>query len=213
VVCASAATEPIDTFSAETMDKSAVQQILEDANEVVKASKVGAELRTVAFEKAVDLLAGQTRVAGATTHDGGGSGDGGGGQVVGDKAAALAKKMHIDASKIPYVYEFEDDDVSVTVKRSALADGKAGATQELALLYAAARQAGGYDESHTKVAGIRNRVESMGVLDKSNFAAHLTDKTDWFTHKGKAANREFKVTSTGYEEAGKIVLKITGGQS
>jgi hypothetical protein len=195
------------------MEKSAVQQILEDANEVVKASKVGAELRTVAFEKAVDLLTGQmTRVAGATSHDGGGSGDGGGGEV-GDKAAALAKKMHIDASKIPYVYDFEDDDVSVTVKRSALADGKAGATQELALLYAAARQAGGYDESHTKVASIRNRVESMGVLDKGNFAAHLTDKTDWFTHKGKAANREFKVTSSGYEEAGKIVLKITGGQS
>src|SRR5256885_12204817 len=50
--------------------------------------------------------------------------------------------------KIKYIYDFEDDDVSVTVKRSALADGKAGATQELALFYAAASQARGYGEAH-----------------------------------------------------------------
>jgi integrase len=46
----------------------------------------------------------------------------------------------------------------------------------------------------------------MGVLDKTNFATHLTDKKDWFTRKGDGASREFKVTTTGYEEAGKLSL-------
>jgi hypothetical protein len=196
------------------MDKSAVQRILEEANEVVKASAVATELRSVAFEKAVDLLAGTaSRTPGGDGGAGGGGADaGGGGAAVDGKAVAVAKKMHIDASKVERVFDFEDDDVSLSIKRSVLAKDKAGATQELALLYAGARQAAGYDDSHTKVADIRSRVESMGVLDKSNFATHLTDKTDWFTHKGKGVSREFKVTSPGYEDAGKLVLKITGGQ-
>ena len=197
------------------MDKSAVQRILEEANEVVEASGVATELRSVAFERAVDLLAGTAlRAPGGDGGAGGAGADarGGGAAVADGKAAVVAKKMHIDASKVQRVFDFEDDDVSLSIKRSVLAKDKAGATQELALLYAGARQAAGYDDSHTKVADIRSRVESMGVLDKSNFATHLTDKTDWFTHKGKGVSREFKVTSPGYEDAGKLVLKITGGQ-
>jgi hypothetical protein len=192
------------------MDKNAVQQILHDAQDAVDAAGVEKELRPVAFDKAVDLL------AGPTPRDLSGAGDGGtegGGKVaVGDKAAALAKRMHVDADKVARVFEFEDDDVALTIKRSVLSKDKAGATQELALLYAAARQVGGYDESHTKASEIRARADDMGVLDKGNFATHLTSKKDWFTRKGDGVNREFKVTTTGYEEAGKIIAKITGGQ-
>jgi len=190
------------------MDKNGVQKILHDAQEAVEAAGIEKELRPVAFDKAVDFLAGTT-ARGLTDA---GDGPEGGKGAVGDKAAALAKKIHVDPDKVARVFEFEDEDVALTIKRSALSKDKAGATQELALLYAAARQAGGYDESHTKASEIRARADDMGVLDKGNFAAHLTSKKDWFTRKGDGTNREFKVTTTGYEEAGKIVVRITGGQ-
>jgi hypothetical protein len=192
------------------MDKNAVQQILHDAQDAVDAAGIEKELRPVAFDKAVDLLAGTTA---RDLSDPGDGGAGGGGKVaVSDKVAAVAKKMDIDGEKVARVFGFEEDDVALTIKRSALSKGKAAATQELALLYAAARQAGGYDASHTKASEIRQRADDMGVLDKPNFAAHLGSKKDWFTRKGDGANREFKVTTVGYEEAGKIVAKITGGQ-
>jgi hypothetical protein len=192
------------------VDKSTVQRILQDATEVLDAAGIEKDLRSTAFEKAVDLLAGTPR-----TTEAQGSADGapnlGSSEDPGDKAKSIAKKMHIGAENIPYVYEL-DDDVSLAIKRSVLAKDKAGATQEVALLYAAARQAGGYDETHTRASAIRERAESMGVLDATNFASHLTSKTDWFTHKGKGANREFKVTTAGYDAAGELVVKIRGSK-
>jgi hypothetical protein len=199
------------------MDKSAVQQILKDAQEAVDESGVEAELRPLAFEKAVDLLSGALKLTaqggGGGSANGDAEGQSGAGAEVGDKATRIAKRMHIGADKFPYVYDLEDEDVSLIVKRTIFPKTKANATREVALLYAAARQAGGYDEGHTSTAEIKKHCENMGVLDDHNFSAHMSAKKDWFTQKGKKpADREYKVTQPGYEEAGRIITRITGGQ-
>jgi hypothetical protein len=108
------------------MNKSAVQQILKDAQEAVEGSGVDKELRPVAFDKAVDLIAGVPKATPPTNGGGGGGGGGSGdraGGAVGDKAQKIAKKMGIDAEKLAYeklayVYDLEDEDVSLIVKRS-----------------------------------------------------------------------------------------------
>lgn len=52
----------------------------------------------------------------------------------------------------------------------------------------------------------------MGVYDTKNFATHMKSVVG-LTMKGSGQSREFKVTNPGYEEAGKIVTRLTGGGS
>jgi hypothetical protein len=103
--------------------------------------------------------------------------------------------------------------VALIVQRSKLASSKAKATREVALLYSAARQAAGYDETHTPIASIKTRVEDMGVLNEHNFASHVKN-TDGLSQRGQTpSTREYKVTQHGFEEAGKIINRVTGGGS
>jgi hypothetical protein len=191
------------------MDQEAVKEVLTAALAAVKDAKVPADLRPLAFEKAIDLLAG-TATPGPAPPAGSSqqhqptppdlSGDA--------RLAKIAQRTGTDTAKLAYVYDVDDDDVSVVIQRSKLSQSKAVATREIALLYAAARQAGGYDETHTSVSHIRQRVDDMGVLDEANFATAVKN-VDGMTSKGSRQNREFKVTQHGYEEAGKLITRLT----
>lgn len=197
-------------------DQDAVQKILASAHAAVQGAKIPKELQPLAFEKAIDLLAGPVP---ATTSGGGGQqgGDSNGGRggdplTDDERLAKIAKRTGADASKLGYMYDLDDEDVNLVIQRSKLATSKAVATREIALLYCVARQAGGYDATHTAVSLIRQRVDDMGVLDESNFATSVRE-VDGMTGKGARQNREFKVTQHGYEEAGKLITRVTGGGS
>jgi hypothetical protein len=123
----------------------------------------------------------------------------------------IAQRTGADATKLPYVYDLDDDDVSVIVKRSKLGSGDSAATRELALLYCAARQAADYG-AQTSIELVRSRVEDMGVYDGPNFSKHIKG-VDGLTVKGSGNARECKVTQHGFEEAGKLIARITGGGS
>lgn len=195
-------------------DKETVEKILTQAREVVAAAEVPEALQPLAFEKAVDLLAGTPHAPAAPGASANGapadSGDGSSAPVD-QRLAKIAQRLGVEASKLAYVYDLDDDDVTLIMPRSKLDATKAIATREVALLYAVARQAGGYDATHTKVGDIKSKVDDMGVLDAGNFASQVK-KIEGMSVKGATAqSREFKVTQHGYEEAAKVITRLTGG--
>jgi hypothetical protein len=196
----------------DVMDRTNVERILTDAREAVAAAEVPEELRPLAFEKAVDLLAGSTPAAPAQPAEAGVEVNGDGGRTD-QRLAKIAQRLGVEPSKLAYIFDPDTDDVALIVQRSKLASSKAKATREVALLYSAARQAAGYDETHTSIASIKTRVEDMGVLDENNFASHVKN-TDGLSQRGQTpSTREYKVTQHGFEEAGKIINRVTGGGS
>jgi hypothetical protein len=189
-----------------------VEKILTEAREAVDAAQIPDDLRALAFEKAVDLLAGNIQASnGSATATGGGTAGSSTATGVDQRLAKIAQRLGVEVAKLAYVYDLDQDDVTLVVPRSKLDSTKAIATREVALLYAAARQAGGYDETHTNVTSIKSKVDDMGVLDAGNFASQV--KTiDGMSVKGATAqSREFKVTQHGYEEAAKVIARVTGG--
>lgn len=194
-----------------SVDHTPAKEIIEAAYKAVKESGIPAGLQEVAFTKAVDLLASKIKPSSAVieTND---TSAGGGDGTVDERMAKIAKRMGVEVNTLRYVYELDDEGVTLIVKRAKLASDKANATGEIAVLYCAARQAGGYDEGYTTASEVRDRVKDYGVLDANNFAGKIGKMTDWFAMKGSGAKRELKATQTGYEEAAKIVGRITGGQ-
>lgn len=190
-------------MSSNTSDQ--VAEVFKVAIEAVRKADIPDKLEEVAFGRAVDLLSG--RVSTATAISVGSANSGG---EHGERMTKIARRMGVDAGALAYVYEIEDDGVTLVVQRSKLAKDKANASREVALLYAAARQAGGFDEGYTPSGEIRQRVSDMGVLDPNNFGPKLAAMRDWFAIKGSGQKREFKVTQHGYEEAGKIVNRVVG---
>jgi hypothetical protein len=193
-------------------DRATVDKILTEAREAVDAAEVPEDLRALAFEKAIDLLAGTVQaVNGAAAASGDETSRDGAAAGFDQRLVKIAQRLGVDVPKLAYVYDLDQDDVTLVVPRSKLHSTKAIATREVALLYAAARQAAGYDETHTRVTDIKSKVEDMGVLDAGNFASHVK-KIEGMSVKGSTAqSREFKVTQHGYEEAAEVIARVTGG--
>lgn len=189
-----------------------VVALLSGALAAVRAADLPAELEGVAYGKAIELLA--HRSEGATTQEA--SGRHVPGSTAGDDAAddvlhRVARRFHIeDARRLVYVFEFGDDEVDIVVQRSRFPKDKANAAREVCLLYAAARQAGRLDETATGYSKLREKANDMGVYDSKNFSTTLAGMRDWFAIKGSGQKREFKVTQHGFEEAGKLVMKLVG---
>ncbi len=189
-------------------DRSTVEKILSEAVAAVEGAGVSDDLKEVAFGKAVDLLSGTARPA-TTPADaglGGGTGDAGSS----DKLAKIAKRIGVDAKTVDYFFDPDEDDVLLVLPRSRLDSNKSDATREVALLYAAARQGGGYDETHTSVTNIRTTVDNMGARRLGNFSTHLKN-IEGLSMRGSGQSREFKVTSHGFELAAALMKRIKGG--
>jgi len=191
-----------------TADRTMVERILSEAQAAVDSAGVADEFREVAFGKAVDMLGGTvvpatTLAASEQTNTGSGSGD---------RLERITKKLGVDATTADFFFDPDEEDVTLAVPRSRLDPKRSEATKQVALLYCAARQAGGYDDSYTSTANIKAKVENMGVLDSGNFSTHLKD-IEGLSVRGSRQNREFKVTSHGYEQAAKLMNRIKGGAS
>lgn len=181
-----------------------VADLLTSALEAVRKANLPTKLEEVAFGRAIDLLSGGVSTEQVASVPANGSGE------RGDSVTKIARRMGVEPGALAYIYDIEDDGVTLVVQRSKLSRDKANASREVALLYTAARQAGGFDSGYTPSSEIRQRVSDMGVLDPNNFGPKLAAMRDWFAIKGNGQKREFKVTQHGYEEAGRIVRRVVG---
>jgi hypothetical protein len=109
------------------------------------------------------------------------------------------------------VFDVEDEDLRVIVAPSRLPTKKSAATKVLAVLVAAGRQAGGFDDGWTSSAKIRDVCRDYGKLDGPNFATALGAMKHEFAFRGKGSHREVKVTRPGFVQAHRFVSEFTSG--
>jgi hypothetical protein len=184
---------------------------LREASEAIAAAKVPAKLQEIAFAKSIDHLLGtpthgvQTpgRQAAGTGHQTTSKGAAQGGGL-----GKIAAKLKVSDEFIERVYAVEGEAVHLGVARKSLADSRKAATQEVAYLIAAGRQAAGIEDS-TLASVIRDICEEVGVLDGNNYAAAIAELQGLgFLIKGSGKGRQLKINGVGYDKASEIVTRV-----
>lgn len=184
--------------------------LLQEALKAVEEAKIPADLRPVAFGRAIDVLAGTGVTPPAERRmTGGGGGAGGAGRNDGP-LGMIATRLEIDAETVDAAYHLDDEgQVQLGVPARKLDARKSAATEQIALLLAAGRQAARAEE-RTPVGIIRDAVTSYGKRDEANFAGTIAEMDDVFNITGTGQQRRVKVNRTGYVEAGELAKTLTG---
>jgi hypothetical protein len=198
-----------------SIDHKTAEEILRAAHEAVKGAKLPGSLEVPAFEKAVDLLAAQVGLAvapAAPPPDTGappGSEDQGGEKSLAQVASTLKLKPDL----VGEVFHIDKGELKLTPAASKFESAKSAATKEIALLVAAGRQAGGWDEDWTTTANIRQVCDDYGKYDTANFSTTILDMGDVFSFSGTGQSRKVKVNRKGKEQAAKLVKKLAGEET
>lgn len=128
-----------------------------------------------------------------------------------DPVDRIASRFGVDPEVVSEVFHDDDGQLGIGVAPSRLAKGAASGTKQIALLLAAGRQAGGYDDAYTPVSLIRERCRDFARLDSGNFSTTITEMKDEFTFKGKGQARMVHVTRPGWAKAKALILELTNG--
>lgn len=198
-----------------------VTEILRTAHESATAAGVPDELRAIAFEKAIELLAVQGGLSSAAppapppTGTGSESGGGAnGGAAAADKTLdKIAKKLQVTKAAVEEVFHIDGESLALSIGTSKLPAQKSAGTKMIALLLAAGRQAGGWDAEWTAASDIRTVCEAFGRLDGPNFAGTIKEMDDEFSFSGAKQSRKVKVKRKGFEDAAAHVKKLGGETS
>ena len=175
----------------------------------VSDANVPAELREIAFSKIFDFLAAGTansepplqrsRLAGNPDAEGG------------DALERIASRMGLSRDAAERVYFPEGDRLDLVVSPSRLDSAKSRATEQIALLVAAGRQAAGLDDGGwTAVDPIREACENFKRYDSSNFATTIKDMGDLLTVRGSGRDRKVRMTAPAWDQAREMVINMAG---
>ena len=194
------------------MDPSDVTNVLASAAKAVEDARVDSDLRSVAFQKAVDLIAGasappmrlQASAPALAAVAAGGSLAGSGGSPL----ERLTTRLRLSRDVVDAVYTENGDALAITVHPDKLAKAKSTATREIALLVAAAHQAGS-DEATTSDQ-IRREAEQYDRYDGPNFASALVEMKGNFMIGGSPRAKTFKLTKPGWAAATALVARLGG---
>lgn len=185
--------------------------VLAQAVKTVEDAGVPDDLRVVAFEKAIDLIAGTDPLAIRRQDMAAASGDSAQGPSSSSSVMeAIANRLKLDPSIVREVFDVEEGVPILIVQSSKLATAKRAATKEIALLMVAARQAAGIDD-YTMLADIRPMAEHFAKYD-SNFSASINQMDDALSFKGKDKNRAVRLRQQGWEQATTLVSQLGGGK-
>jgi len=194
------------------MNTDDVKDILSGAVKAVTDAKVPDDLKSVAFEKAVDLLAGPVAPAApsaaASAAAPAAAATSAAMAAAGSAIDRLAARLRLPGEVIEAVYTENGDELEITVPPDRLAKSKSAGAREIALLVAAARQSGS-DEA-TTMDQIRRVVEDYDRYDQPNFAAALAPMKGTFLVSGPSRARTFKLTKPGWTAAAALVGRLGG---
>jgi len=187
------------------MEPNDVESILAGAVKAVTDAKVPDDLKSVAFEKAVDLLAGRiTPAAGSGPVPGAPATPAV--TVSGSQLDRLAARLGLSHDIVEGVFAEGRDGLQVNVRPERLSRSKSAGARELALLVAAIHQAESDDP--TSVETIRKVVEDYNRYDQPNFASSLAALKGPFLMSGASRTRTYKLTRPGWAEASKLVERL-----
>lgn len=174
---------------------------------VIEEARVPDDLRVTAFEKGFDALVG-TAVAPTmrAAHESNESP-----HPVADDGPSLrmiAVKLGLDPELVNEIYYLDNESsLGLAVAASRFAAAKSSATQQIALLVAAGRQAGGWDE-WTPASRIRDVAREYGRFDPANFATTVKRMGDVFSFRGRGRETEVRVTRPGFEHAASLAREL-----
>lgn len=127
-----------------------------------------------------------------------------------DWQSAIATRLGINTEDVAKLYHSDGEgdlrlilDTKILPKKS-----QALATQQIAALICAGRQAAKFDEGGvTSFDVIRKECTEYGVLNKSNFTGYLKKMKPKFLIEGKGMSQAMRVTAQGYDDAAEVAKK------
>jgi hypothetical protein len=189
------------------MNPDDVTHILAGAVKAVTDAKVPPDLAPVAFEKAIDMLAGPRPVAASTTATlGVPTSVAAPTTPTGSAIDRLATRLHLSHEVVEAVFTENGDELAISVPPDRLAKAKSAGAREIALLVAAARQSSSDDPTTTDQ--IRRAVEDYNRFDGPNFASSLSPMKGTFLVAGPSRSRTFKLTKPGWTAAASLVGRL-----
>lgn len=120
----------------------------------------------------------------------------------GDWQTLIASKLHIESEDVVKIYHMDGQD-SLRLSLKNYPKAQSAATQDIAALISAGRQAAQLDDASTNIKFIREESEYYGRLNKPNFTSYLKKMMPDFRLDGK----ELKVTAHGFDVAGEVAKK------
>lgn len=136
-----------------------------------------------------------------------------GSQYPTDWQSAIAARLGISAEDVARLYySGGEQDLKLVIDPKLLPKkSQALATQQIAALICAGRQAAKFDEGGaTSFDVIRKECTEYGVLNKSNFTGYLKRMKPKFLIEGKGMSQAMRVTAQGYDDAAEVAKKYLG---
>jgi hypothetical protein len=187
-----------------------IRNLFSQVINVIDELNLDPALRPIAFEMGVELLAKSGGAGRSSQGDGNNASNGGADFGDDPKLAMIARKLEVTDEEVDRVFHDSDGELGIGIAASKLPKAMSAAMKDIALLVAAARQAGGYDLSWTKTSEIRRICIDFGKFDTANFASTITEMGGVFNFRGKGQSREIKVLRPGFEAAGTLVKRYAG---
>jgi hypothetical protein len=189
-----------------TISKDEVIIKVREAVKAVEEADVPEDLRATAFEKAFEALIGVGQsAAGPISREPAAHLA----TAEGPSLAGIASRLGLDQALAEEVFYVDGDTLGLALAPSKFSPKKAAATQDIALLLAAGRQAGGWDE-WTQVGHIRAACRDYGRFDAANFATTVRRMANVFSFRGKGRQLEVRVTRPGFEQAANLARELIG---
>jgi hypothetical protein len=197
------------------VDSEEITRVLKDALKAVEEADVPPELRPAALDKAVDLLVGAGTGQPAATQQGGATGKQDPPpppqQDDADPLAKIAGKIGLARDVVEEVYGMDQGELRIVVPQRKLESPKAAGAKQLALLWAAARQAT-TGEEWTESEEIREVAKDFGKFDSANFGVQIRSMDASFRFTGSGRGLKVKVNRKGWENAAELVSSLAGGE-
>ena len=179
-------------------------EMLKQAEGAVDEAAVAQDLRPAAFTAAFSMLSGTSphgaerlhgsiRKSAPLTESGG------------PILSTIAAKLGLDADDLSYVYEEDDGDLRLAVRRGMLPPSRAAAMRDSAQLVMVGRQLAGIGE-WTTYEQLRNECAELGVLDSGNFATEI--QTLDIRQQGDRNSREARLTRHGIDGAAALLRRM-----
>jgi len=191
-----------------------IRDILAEAYKAVQDADLPQELQEVAFEKAVELISGQgvmRSTAGSAGEASISSAESVAAAEESDLIGRIARRLKIGRESAERIFHIEGDDLKLVVPSSKLSSAKKTATEEIALLVAAGRQAGGLDQETTDADKAREVAEHYRKYDQANFSRTIKDMHNVFIVRENGRKKAVKMTQPGWEAAAELAARILGG--
>ena len=177
----------------------------------VDEAQVPDDLRSIAFSKAVDLLAGngpgdapRANAEGRPTATLGATLD-----APSEGLERIAVALGVPGDRIEMIYTEHGDMLQVVADPDDLGKTTKERAKVVALLLAAGRQIGGWDEGSTSDEFVRAEIDRLGVYDSTNYSNHVRELTAWFNLNGSGKKATYKLKHSGRQHLKELAARLT----